>query len=82
MKVFVINLARSTERRTSIEQHLSRLNLDYEIVEAVDGSQLSYSDIMRETRPLNYALSCGEIGCALSHINIYRKMVAKKYLSH
>lgn len=77
MKVFVINLARSTDRRASIEQQLSRLNLDYEIVEAVDGSQLSYTDIMRETRPLNYALSCGEIGCALSHINIYRRIASE-----
>lgn len=75
MKVFAINLARSPERRASMEQQLSRLNLDYEIVEAADGSQLSYSDIMKETKPLNYALSCGEVGCALSHINIYRKIV-------
>jgi len=77
MKVFVINLARSTERRASMEQQLSRLNLDYEIVEAVDGSQLSYTDIMRETRPLNYALSCGEVGCALSHINVYRRIASE-----
>lgn len=77
MKVFVINLARSPERRASMEQQLSLLNLDYEIVEAVDGSQLSYTDIMKETRPLNYALSCGEVGCALSHINIYRRIAAE-----
>lgn len=74
MKIFVINLARSTERRKCIEQQLSLLNLEYEIVEAVDGSELSYTDILRETRPLNYALSCGEVGCALSHINIYRRI--------
>lgn len=77
MKIFVINLARSTERRKCIEQQLSLLNLEYEIVEAVDGSQLSYTDIMKETRPLNYALSCGEVGCALSHINIYKKIVSE-----
>ncbi|WP_190286180.1 MULTISPECIES: glycosyltransferase family 25 protein [Pantoea] len=77
MKIFVINLARSPERRASMEQQLSRLNLEYEIVEAVDGSQLSYTDIMKETRPLNYALSCGEVGCALSHINIYRRIASE-----
>ncbi|WP_337025173.1 glycosyltransferase family 25 protein [Pantoea anthophila] len=75
MKIFVINLARSPERRSSIEQQLSLLNLNYEIIDAIDGSQLSYSDIIKETRPLSYAVTCGEIGCALSHINIYRKMV-------
>lgn len=77
MRIFVINLARSTERRACIEIQLSHLNLEYEIIEAVDGSQLSYTDIMKETRPLNYALSCGEIGCALSHINIYRRIVSE-----
>ena len=77
MRIFVINLARSTKRRTCIEQQLSLLNLEYEIVEAVDGSELSYTDIMRETRPLNYALSCGEVGCAISHINIYRRIPSK-----
>lgn len=74
MKIFVINLARSTERRASMEKQLSQLNLDYEFIEAIDGSQLSYSDIITETKPLNYALSCGEVGCALSHIKIYKKI--------
>jgi len=77
MKIFVINLARSTEHRTCIEQQLALMNLDHEVVEAVDGSQLSYTDIMKETRPLNYALSCGEVGCSLSHINIYRRMASE-----
>ncbi|MGV6478762.1 glycosyltransferase family 25 protein [Pantoea agglomerans] len=77
MRIFVINLARSTERRASIERQLDELKLDYEIIEAVDGSQLSYADIKRETRPLNYALSCGEVGCALSHINVYKKISAE-----
>ncbi|MCW0976978.1 glycosyltransferase family 25 protein [Pantoea sp. JV6] len=77
IKVFVINLARSTERRDTMEQQLTLLNLDYEIVEAVDGSLLSFSDIAKETRPLNYAVEPGEIGCALSHISIYRKIVSE-----
>ncbi|THD52615.1 glycosyltransferase family 25 protein [Enterobacteriaceae bacterium ML5] len=77
MKIFVINLARSTERRASIEHQLKQFNLDYEIFEAVDGAQLSYAEIMRDTKPLNYAISCGEIGCALSHIGIYKKIVAQ-----
>ncbi|QZX98138.1 glycosyltransferase family 25 protein (plasmid) [Pantoea alfalfae] len=77
MKIFVINLSRSPERRASMEQQLSLLNLDYEIVEAVDGSQLSYTEIMKETMPLNYALSCGEVGCALSHINICKRIASE-----
>lgn len=76
MKIFVINLARSSERRVSIEQQLSLLQLDYEIVEAVDGSQLNYDEIVKHTKTLNYAVTSGEIGCALSHIKIYRKIVS------
>jgi len=76
MKIFVINLARSPERRTSIEQQLSLLNLKYEIIEAVDGSKLSYSEILIETKAINYALNCGEIGCSLSHISVYKKIIA------
>lgn len=77
MKIFIINLARSIERRASIEKQLSSLNLDYEIIEAVDGSLLSYEEILQKTKALNYAVSCGEIGCALSHINIYKKIIAQ-----
>lgn len=77
MKIFVINLARSKERRACIERQLKKLNLEYEIFEAVDGSALSYAQVLRNTKTLNYAVSSGEIGCSLSHINIYRKMVAE-----
>ena len=77
IKVFVINLARSIKRRQLIEQQLSILNLDYEIVEAVDGLGLSISDIEKETKSLNYAVEPGEIGCSLSHISIYRKIVSE-----
>lgn len=56
---------------------MSSLSLDYEIIEAVDGSQLSYEDILQKTKVLNFAVSCGEIGCALSHINIYKKIIAQ-----
>ena len=36
MKIFVINLKQSERRRRNIERQLSKLRLDYEVVEAVD----------------------------------------------
>lgn len=81
MKIFVINLKRSTERRTAIEKQLIELGLDYKIIEAIDGSELSSVDLARDTKQLNYAFKCGEIGCALSHIKIYNQMVNEQIKS-
>ena len=77
MKVFIINLARSIDRRHSIAAQCDKLGLEYEFFPAVDGSTLSESECAQNTQPLNYAFKPGEIGCALSHLAIYKKMVAE-----
>lgn len=74
MKVFIINLKRSVERRKNIEKQCIEHRLDYEFIDAVDGRLLSPAEIKRHTRDLNYACRPGEIGCALSHIRTYRLM--------
>lgn len=81
MKVFVINLQSSTERRATIEEQLKKTGLDWEIFPAFDGRNLTENereDIYDEKRAKKITgriLSNGEIGCAMSHRNIYRKMV-------
>ena len=35
--IWVLNLRRSPERRAEITEHLARLGLDHELIEAVDG---------------------------------------------
>lgn len=75
MKIFVINLARSIERRSRLEKRLAELNIAAEFIKAVDGSALNKEELTKHVRSLNYAFLCGEIGCALSHQFIYRKMV-------
>lgn len=78
MKIFVINLEKSTHRRADIEKNLGTLDLDFDIITAIDGYALSKNEKQEKTRSLSYALTAGEIGCALSHINIYRKIFAEK----
>ena len=80
-RIFVINLARHAERRAFMEMQLAAQALPYEIFDAVDGFALS-PDFIAENydgaraRQLNQRdLSLGEIGCALSHLAIYRKMI-------
>lgn len=74
MKTFIINLAFSTQRRATIATQCDSAGLEYEFIAATDGRQLSEQTLDQHTRAMNYAFMSGEIGCALSHISIYRKM--------
>ena len=73
MKVYVINMERSVNRRTSMEEQLRKLGVDYEIVKAVDGSQLTDDAIHNEGRE-DDPFSRSEIGCMLSHCKVYAMM--------
>jgi len=80
MKIFVINLKSSVERRETMVKQLNKLELPYEIFEAVRGSELSEEEILSyydktyyRQRPDYY--SPGMVGCTLSHFFLYKKMV-------
>src|SRR4028118_895868 len=86
MKVLVISLARSADRRIEIEKQLRTVGLDFEIVEAVEGSALSPEEMesacdMEAIRARPIHLSPGASGCALSHLKAYR-MVLDQDLPH
>ncbi|BBL77335.1 lipooligosaccharide biosynthesis protein LpsA (plasmid) [Methylomagnum ishizawai] len=77
----MVNLARSSERRAHIHRHLQALGLPFEIVPAIDGATLGPADLATVYDPrqavasLGRELTPGEIGCALSHLRLYRRMV-------
>lgn len=75
MKIFIVNLKKSVERRQKMEEQLLALGLSAEFIEAVDGRLLSDDERKRVTAEVNYAFLPGEIGCALSHQKIYKKMI-------
>jgi glycosyl transferase, family 25 len=80
VRAYVINLARSTDRRTHMRAELSRVAVDHEIMEAVDGRALDLSDprIIASIEPSVLArksLLPNQIANALSHLNVYRKML-------
>ncbi|MCC3155078.1 glycosyltransferase family 25 protein [Hymenobacter sp. BT770] len=82
MRVFVINLERSSERRESIKRQLVAQDVDYEIIKAVDGATLTDEYIQialnhEEVEKRPYLKRRGAYGCALSHYSIYLKMVAE-----
>ena len=83
IRIFVINLKSSVERRKTMEKQLNRLGLSFEIFDAVNGADLSDNEITSyfdmnfyNHRPHYY--TPGLSGCILSHYFLYKKMVDEK----
>lgn len=84
-RIFMINLARRPERRQQMERSFKELGLTVEYFEAVDG-QIIDDDYLEENGiehlpgyadPYhNRPMTLGEIGCFLSHYQIWEKQVA------
>ena len=78
--IWIINLKRDTERLLFMQTQMQRLDLDYRIIEAIDGRSLGdnekapYSKSIA-LRDFGRELTAGEIGCALTHIKIWELMV-------
>lgn len=81
--IFVINLKRSKDRKDYMEMQLEGLGFPYEFIEAVDGKVLTDDDLGRLDLGIYppwpsfnaRKLSRSEIGCTLSHLGIYQKMI-------
>lgn len=80
LKIFVISLKDSGDRRSHIRAHLKQKRLDYEFFDAIDGHKLLPEDskklsVDRAVQEVGRGLTPGEIGCALSHIALYEKLL-------
>ncbi len=81
--IFVINLKRSPHRKANISKQLDALNLDYQFIEAVDGTQFTpykvvekYGEQVFCTNTYNHQrMTLGSLGCLLSHIKFYELMI-------
>jgi len=86
-KIFIINLKKDKERRTQIIDQLTRQKINnYEIIDAVNGNEFDENEIKKNTftnkmgiNPWNTKMSPSQIGCALSHIKIYKKFIKTNY---
>lgn len=83
MKIIVVNLKKDIARRGYMSKMLDSLWVKYSFFDAVYGKELSQDeldslvdyDFLKEKK---ISLSLGEIGCALSHYMIYKKIVNEK----
>ncbi len=86
-KIYVISLKKSSDRHPRIKKNLD--GLDYEIFWGVDGSKLDLNELEEKEIYVpkiavrdNFSgkeLQPGEIGCALSHLHIYKNIVKNGY---
>jgi glycosyl transferase family 25 len=83
---YVINLARSSERREYITSHLKSIGITPTLFNAVDGKQLSMDELLSSgkyndevsRKTFDRSLSMAEIGCGLSHIYVYESIVRQQ----
>jgi len=83
-KVFLINLDKSTDRRELCEAELNKYGVEFERVAGVYGKDLApaeienvYSQTLNATR-YKKTMGVGEVGCYLSHIKCWEKIVDEK----
>ena len=77
MQAYVINLARSPDRRAHITAQLDKTRVNYEFVDAIDGRDLNLADsqIVDPMFARTGAARPGVVGCTLSHLEVYRKIL-------
>ena len=79
MRIFVINLEKSREKRDKISSILNNYTTNYEFFNAINGKELKtneYNINLDWYNPCdNTHMTLGEIGCALSHYNVWKKIV-------
>ena len=82
MKTYIINLEQSTDRKEYMREQMKKLpQLDYEFIPAVDGRKMNeeelsiYFDMKGSMYHYGRELMKGEVGCTLSHIRCYQKIV-------
>ena len=79
IKIFVISLQRSLDRRKQVEQEMQKISLPWSFLDAIDGSVLPTNPVEykpgKVKRLQGYALTPNEIGCYLSHKKAWRRCV-------
>lgn len=81
MKIYVISLRTSYDRRAVMTEQMKRLSLFFEFVDGIDGKSLSNDELSKvydhkkAYRQEGRCFTKGEIGAALSHLKVYKKII-------
>lgn len=77
--IFVINLPVSTDRLQSMQKQLAAIGKEFITIKAVDGSKIADDEFFFYKREVSYAITKGEVGCAMSHLKAYKQLVDSDY---
>lgn len=80
LKIYIISLEKNKERQHIITKRMMQLGLDFEFFFGVDGSLLTQAELSQVDQQycrthFNHEMNPSEVGCAMSHIRIYEKMI-------
>ena len=81
MKIVIINLKHNKKRLKNITNNLQNLGINnYQIFDAIYGKNLSKQEIKNNTTFMarNFLCNYGMIGCAMSHIKIWKDFLNSK----
>ncbi|MEH6370930.1 MULTISPECIES: glycosyltransferase family 25 protein [Pectobacterium] len=75
--VFIVSLAKDTDRRKSIAESLKKESIDFEFIDAILGSDLPREELdrIKASSPKEFNPTVSEIGCSLSHQKIYSRII-------
>lgn len=81
MKIYIINLDKDKKRLQFSQEQALKIGFTFERIAGIYAGDMSSSEIKNSVNSFRYRLRLGkqprlgEIGCALSHIKIYKKMI-------
>ena len=80
MKIFVISLECENDRRENIRQQFLEMDIDYELVDAVNGKKSNHPlferyNASRRIRIKGEPLTGGQLGCFASHFLVWQKCI-------
>jgi glycosyl transferase family 25 len=83
MRVFVINLESSTDRREHMQRNLCRLGVEFTFFQGIDARRGEHLEVSRydartAIREFKRPLSPGEIGCFASHYLLWQQCIIEK----
>ncbi len=80
ISVLVLNLPRDVQRRRWIDDCLGSLNIPHEFVDGIDGGAIPEHEaaphLLSFRKGYGREMTRGELGCALSHLMLFRRIAA------
>ena len=77
MNAIYINLLQRSRRRVAMDEMLANANVPGYRLDAIDGQSISASERGRLTLHSRRRLYAGEVGCALSHIAAWNRVISE-----